>query len=71
MKVSKFKKMAAGMAAVMAGGTVMQSSCTSSDISAVITGVQIASQVLGSLDGSSGSGRAGLNFGEWVLSELD
>lgn len=69
MKSSKLKKAAAGIAAMMAGGTVMQSSCSSSDISAVITGVQIAAQVLDDFDGSSGGGD--LNFGDWLLSEID
>lgn len=71
MKISKMKKVSAGMAAVMAGGTMMQSSCTSSDISAIITGVQIAAQVLQDLDGTSSNSDGDINFGDWLLSEID
>ena len=48
---------------VAAGGTVLASSCSTSEVKAVLAGVELVTDQLSNGDGD-------LNFGDWLSSEL-
>ena len=47
-----------------AGGTVLASSCSTSEVKAVLAGVELVTDQLSNRDDD-------LNFGDWLSSELD